>query len=62
MKQQVFQFVRELVVHGGLPLDPRVEEELVVRMSEAILAIIEAERGEKHEESTRESKDHAGAP
>jgi hypothetical protein len=53
VKQLVFEFVRERVLRSGVKLDPKVESELVERMAEAILAVIQSEQGESHEESHR---------
>jgi hypothetical protein len=51
----VFEFVRQEVARCRLALDPKTEEELIARMAEAILAVLEAEGGSSDEELGRES-------
>lgn len=53
VRQLVFEFVREHALRSGVKLDPKVEGELVERLAEAILAVIQSEQGESHEESDR---------
>ena len=45
MRQLVFEFVADAVSKSRLRLNPRTEEELIARMAEAILAVIEAALG-----------------
>jgi len=52
MRQLRFEFFAA----SGVPLDPRTEAELIARMAEWILAIVEAERGgTRNEEPPTES-------
>jgi hypothetical protein len=55
VRQLVFEFVAREVARSGLPLEPKVEEELITRMAEAILSVQQAEGGSGNEESRRES-------
>ncbi len=55
VRQLLFEFVAEYVAAAGFPLDPRVQEELVARMAEAILAVLETEGGRSDEEFHAES-------
>jgi hypothetical protein len=53
LKQLLFEFVAEYIAATGIPLDPRVQEELVARMAEAILIVLEAEGGRNDEPERR---------
>ena len=52
VKQILFEFAAKDVAGFSTPLDPRIEEELIARMAEAILSIIEA-RGGRNDEQPR---------
>jgi len=55
VRQRLFEFVADYVAESGIVLDPRIEEELIARMAEAIVAVIEAEGGQDDEEHRAES-------
>ena len=55
VRQTLFEFVVEHDVRPDHRLDPKVREELVARMAEAILAVVETKGGQSDERPREQS-------